>query len=598
MLPADVGAAPAAATRYQSTSSTPPAARRERQASAADPFGELVDQYADEAEPAAAPTQRNARPAARQATTAPPQAQMPVADAPAVGIAMPGVKSQPRPADVAPPVVAVPAAEDASRTDLVVPQMPTVFDVPLPLPVATSGTGTGTDLTVAVTVTGGGGTPMAAMPVLSQHWPPPVAAAAGTPFAAPPADAPRLAPTEAVAPSATAPAPPLVEFHLPEGMPPEAASPEVLAALRAVRTTNPSGSPDLGDAVSAAASNLAARPVQAPGPTPPSGPREVAMAAVREALAQSVDGNRPVSTPSTLTQSEPQSVQQSVQQSGQVPVPAAPGRMATPVLNDAAVQAPPSDVPIAALSPDAPQTSEPERPALGAAVTPEQVSTDAASIRTPRSARQASAQPQIRMPNSAVTQGGPAEENVQALPSRKATHDDVPAPVARPTARAAQAIAAFHAAATIGATTTPAAVNAAVMSAGVASTPLLDAELPTQLIHAIRVQCDQGSGEARIRLNPGFLGGVTVGVQIDGSSVTASLQAASAEVREWMRTNESMLRQALADQGLQLDRLVIVEEDAPTSTDDEAAGPRDEREQQAPRRQRRTADQGTFELVF
>jgi len=598
MLPADVGAAPAAATRYQSTSSTPPAARRERQASEADPFGELVDQYADEAEPAAAPAQRNARPAARQATTAPPPAQIPVADAPAVGIAMPGVKSQSRHADVAPPVVAVPAAEDASRTDLVVPQMPTVFEVPLPLPVATGGTGT--DLAVTVTVTGGGGTPMAAMPVLSQHWPPPVAAAAGTPFAAPPADAPRLATTEAVAPSATAPAPPLVEFHLPEGMPPEAASPEVLVALRAVRTTNPLGSPGLGDAVSAAASNRAARPVQSPGPTPPSGPREVAMAAVREALAQSVDGNRPVSTPSMLTQSEPQPEPQpqSVQQSVPVPVQAASGRMATPVLNDAAVQAPLTDVPIAALAPDAPQTSEPERPALGAAVTAEQVSTDAASIRTPRSVRQASAQPQIHMPNSAVTQADPADENVQALPSRKATHDDVPAPVARPTARAAQAIAAFHAAATIGATTTPAAVNAAVMSAGVASTPLLDAELPTQLIHAIRVQFDQGSGEARIRLNPGFLGGVTVGVQIDGSSVTASLQAASAEVREWMRTNESMLRQALADQGLQLDRLVIVAEDAPTSTEDEAAGPRDEREQQAPRRQRRTADQGTFELDF
>ena len=320
------------------------------------------------------------------------------------------------------------------------------------------------------------------------------------------------------------------------------------------------------------------------------------MAAVREALVSPVDGNRPASTastpatPSTMALPEVEPTPQSAQ--------VAPGRMATPVAIDAPLQAPLTEAPIAALAPDAPQTSEPDGPALGAAVTAEQVSTDAATIRTPRPARQASGQPQMNLSSAAVTPAESTDDSVQAVPGRKATHDDVAAPAARPTARAAQAIAAFQAAAAVGAAATPAAVNAAVMSAGVASTPLLDTELPTQLIHAIRVQFDQGSGDARIRLNPGFLGGVIVGVQIDGSSVTASLQAASADVREWMRTNESMLRQALADQGLQLFRLVIVEEDAPASSDGQGTAPRDEREQQAPRRQRRTADQGTFELVF
>ncbi|MGC4085789.1 MAG: flagellar hook-length control protein FliK [Vicinamibacterales bacterium] len=145
----------------------------------------------------------------------------------------------------------------------------------------------------------------------------------------------------------------------------------------------------------------------------------------------------------------------------------------------------------------------------------------------------------------AATQGSAVEPIVPQMP--------------RPSARVAHAIAAFQAAASAAGTST-APANAAATAAGTSSA-VLDSELPTQLVQAIRVQFDNGSGAAHVRLNPGFLGGVSVGVQVDGLTVVASLHASSADVREWMQRNEQGLRQALADQGLHLDRLVIVDED-------------------------------------
>lgn len=588
MLPADVGAAPAAATRYQGTIQTPPAARRDRPASDADPFGDLVDQYADDAEPSAAGGHGAIRPASRQAATAQPQpqAQAPalVPDATVAGSTTPATKAQPRPDDESPAVVTAPAATDAGRTDLSVPQLLTPFELPLSVPASAGATGSD--------VAGAEGRTTAGTTLVPSTWHQPVglATAPGTPFDAPQVAVPGLATSEAEPPPEPA-GMALADLNLPEGMPLEAAGPEVLAALRAARATNPSGSPDAAAAVSAVASSRAVRVAQPPNPTAPSSPREVAMAAVREALTQPVDRNRPATTPSTADLPEPELLTQ--------PAPVVADRVVAervvaPVVADAPVPSPDA-APVAALVSPEPRAAD---PAGTVTVTAEQASTEATSIRAPRPVRHVAGQPQMAASNAPSNEAELAEDTLQGTPGRKVNPDDAPVPVARPTARAAQAIAAFQAAAAIGATSTPAAVNAAVAGAAVSSTALLDAELPTQLIHAIRVQFDQGSGEARIKLNPGFLGGVTVGVQIDGSSVTASLQAASADVREWMRTNESTLRQALADQGLQLDRLIIVDEDAPASDDGNDARPREEREQQAPRRQRRTSDQGTFELVF
>ena len=93
------------------------------------------------------------------------------------------------------------------------------------------------------------------------------------------------------------------------------------------------------------------------------------------------------------------------------------------------------------------------------------------------------------------------------------------------------------------------------------SAALLDAQVRTPIVNAIKVQADNGNGQVRLRLNPEFLGDVTVDVRVNGGSVVASVHASSADVREWLRTNEALLRQTLADQGLHLERLAIAEKD-------------------------------------
>lgn len=166
----------------------------------------------------------------------------------------------------------------------------------------------------------------------------------------------------------------------------------------------------------------------------------------------------------------------------------------------------------------------------------------------------------------------------------------------RPSAHAAQAIAAFQAVAAAVSAPTPLTTSAPAMET-LRGSALLDQELPMQIVQAIRIQNDQGGGQARLRLNPGFLGGMTVDVRLDGNAVVAALQASSAEVREWIRTNEAALRQSLADQGLHLERLVVVDEDAPAQSDDDRKQGQPD-QQPAPRRQRRPEGTSTFEALL
>ena len=104
--------------------------------------------------------------------------------------------------------------------------------------------------------------------------------------------------------------------------------------------------------------------------------------------------------------------------------------------------------------------------------------------------------------------------------------------------------------------------------------------------------------EKVLRLNPGFLGGMRVGVEVDGNSVVASLEATSADVREWIQRNEPVLRQALADQGLHLERLVIIDDDSrPASDDERGTGEQSQQQQREPsKRSRRPETEGTFEI--
>ncbi len=145
--------------------------------------------------------------------------------------------------------------------------------------------------------------------------------------------------------------------------------------------------------------------------------------------------------------------------------------------------------------------------------------------------------------------------------------------------------------------------------AATASTPLADAQalqetldqaLPSQLIESIRVQGQQGAGSATVRLRPDHLGEVTVAIAVVNGRVSASVDASSPAVRQWVETHEGLLRDRLAEQGLQLDRLVVTSEETPSPSRDRERRQSREEEPPAPpaRRPRSGADAPRFEIVL
>lgn len=200
-----------------------------------------------------------------------------------------------------------------------------------------------------------------------------------------------------------------------------------------------------------------------------------------------------------------------------------------------------------------------------------------------------------RQPPAEAGVGGDTSHEHSAGKRSQIAVPDLPAST-RSTGQTWQAIAAFHAVAAAAETVSgqPAAV---VTTDPAVRAALADPDLPASIVRSIHMQTARGGGEARISLNPGFLGEMTVGVQVDGASVIASLHASNADVREWIRTNEAMLRQALAEQGFNLDRLVIVEDEAAETTGDRSQRERDDAEQR-PRRHRRAAAEGSFEALI
>jgi flagellar hook-length control protein FliK len=121
----------------------------------------------------------------------------------------------------------------------------------------------------------------------------------------------------------------------------------------------------------------------------------------------------------------------------------------------------------------------------------------------------------------------------------------------------------------------------------------------SQLVEAIRIQATRGGGDAQITLEPKYLGAVTLSIRVDRDVVTASAVVESPMVREWMRSNEGLLRQGLAEHGLRLDRLHVAEPPAETpgrekETDGHAPA-RDQRHQK-PRQRHEPESAPAFEL--
>jgi flagellar hook-length control protein FliK len=143
-------------------------------------------------------------------------------------------------------------------------------------------------------------------------------------------------------------------------------------------------------------------------------------------------------------------------------------------------------------------------------------------------------------------------------------------------------------------------VGAAVVVAPEVIEAAVATELPAQVVQSIRMQAIDGGGEAIVKLNPEYLGELIVAVKVENGAVSAALQSDSPAVRKWVESNEATLRQALAEHGLQLDRLTVSDE-APAAESGER-GHQDQQEhedesQPQSRRQRKAAPDATFEVI-
>lgn len=133
------------------------------------------------------------------------------------------------------------------------------------------------------------------------------------------------------------------------------------------------------------------------------------------------------------------------------------------------------------------------------------------------------------------------------------------------------------------------------ISVGTVDATVMD-DLRSQIVQAVKVQWNGAHGDARIRLQPHYLGELTISLRVEQGVVSAQLSASSPEVRQWIEANEVLLRQGLAQHDLKLDRLVVVKEEpaAPFHHEQEAE-PRDR--QPSRRRARQSATDATFEVV-
>jgi flagellar hook-length control protein FliK len=125
------------------------------------------------------------------------------------------------------------------------------------------------------------------------------------------------------------------------------------------------------------------------------------------------------------------------------------------------------------------------------------------------------------------------------------------------------------------------------------------ASVSSQVLESIRLQWARGGGDAQMTLQPGYLGGLSVSLRVDKDVVTASVVAESPAVREWLRANESSLRQGLVDVGLRLEKFHVSDVAAQSPSRDTGARDRPSgRDRHAAARQPRPGrSDSTFEVI-
>lgn len=651
MMPSDVGAAPAAPATYTVTSRHPGAAARRDRADAdgQGPFGDLVDRYADdpstdasrEGRAGASPRRQTAPASAHHAHSA--RGPVPTSDtgAPATSDAVHGHDDDDGDDEVDLEHLAHAEGDEDEDVDCA---RPATSDVVTTAPVAQPDIVVVAPLAAGTAPADGAGTPVAGVPSTT-------GATLVTPSGSEPGMTGRHgehAVGRQVAAAHTAEQADVRGVDVGEDdptAPVDETDPETAEAASFAASVEPRAhaQADARSAASTARPNAeeahgrwrsiprpAEHATSARGAhtAPAADPRDVAMAAIRQALA----GETPVAQPTAVRADvnqlpgvpSPEGVAAQASDDLTTTSPLAPGAVATS--SDEATPLVGTPVPVTTATAAVP--NRPAPPARTAAATP------AAAPDVPVLAQSEPAQAADTRPTTegAVSESEPGGEVVEPIrtasqaprksvgvapqaphlhavdatahtessgsPSAKAPTVEPPVLARpRPMAHAAQAIAAFQAvaAASLGAGTAELTTMAAEAPRTMA---MLDQELPTPIIQAIRVQAEQGGGQARMRLNPGFLGGVSVDVRVDGATVVAALQASNPEVREWMRTNEAALRQSLADQGLHLAQLVIADDEAQTGAEDDRRQQGGSGNRQEPKRQRRQNGTSTFEALL
>jgi hypothetical protein len=118
----------------------------------------------------------------------------------------------------------------------------------------------------------------------------------------------------------------------------------------------------------------------------------------------------------------------------------------------------------------------------------------------------------------------------------------------------------------------------------------------SELVQSIRLLSTRGGGEIHIRLQPRHFGNLQISVRVEDGQVVTRLMAESPVVREWLQSNQGLLRQALEEQGLVVSRLDVPESEAESRARQERQSRGDESEDGQPRR-RRPDTGAVFEVV-
>ncbi|MGE3401580.1 MAG: flagellar hook-length control protein FliK [Vicinamibacterales bacterium] len=78
-----------------------------------------------------------------------------------------------------------------------------------------------------------------------------------------------------------------------------------------------------------------------------------------------------------------------------------------------------------------------------------------------------------------------------------------------------------------------------------------------QLVQAMRVTGRGTAWEAVVHIRPEHLGPVTLSVRVEGTSVSATVDADAAAVRQWLETQRDDVRARLEEHGLELDQFIV-----------------------------------------